>query len=439
MNSLNKQLKEALQKVQMLLNEQDIKFEEAFELKDGKIVKVLDAEKAKAFKDKLTKDGNTWKYKSDENEYEIDKSCEKEIEEIASGGSEGSDGAPAPIAEVFKIEEKDKKKTIVEILDEGKAKNKAYVDGVTKSKDGKVYFLEYEKENYTFDEKLTDKCKELYPNAKEKVEKNDDAGKYDLDKAFELLGESITYLAISGITGGKMNKGVDVDSKELSKGIEGDVVLDRYKIVFKNIDEKDDFYTSKTVYDIMDDFAARAAYFEANKAGKTDSSKEYVKKGEDDKIESFDVDLIKSDSATKAFFEKTLAGYQDSFDAGAKKAKEQCEKNKDGGKIKDPITNKVLEVPSSSIIGKALKDTAGKIGGTIRDVLGLNGNDIYSKMFGMIVGQFKDGSTCRKLLAKASAARYKDAKKLKLKVVKGHVLEVIKAVEAAKKDKAIPQ
>ena len=354
-------------------------------------------------------------------------------------------GAALPkVADVFKIEEKDNKKYLTEILKDKDGDADKFADNVTKTKDGKTYFLKVKEDGqeteYIFGEKLIETAKNKYPKAKVKEEDNADENPYNLPEAFRKLGESIALVAISGLTKGKMKGKIDIKSDNLAEAVDSSLIKDRYKIVFKDIESFDDkYFDEHTIYDIMEDCAARSAYFEAKKVDKLGDG-EYVVKGNDNKIEKFNTDVITSDGATKSFYEKTLSNFQNEFDEGVKAAKEQCEKNKDGGKIKDPITNKTIEMPEEGAIKHMFKAMGSNVGGFAMDALGItSGKDVYSMMIRGIVGQFKEGSSVRKLLAQASKARYNKVRKLKVSIIKGHINETAKAIEDAKKQGGIPK
>lgn len=352
------------------------------------------------------------------------------------------------VSDVFKIEEKDKKKYLTEILKNKDSEVDKFAEKVTKTKDGKTYFLTVKEDGkeveYIFGEKLTDTAKQKFPKAKVKEEITE-KNPYNLPDAFRKLGESIALLAISGLTNGKMKgntKGkLNMDSETLSDAVDSSLIKDRYRIVFKGIESfNDEYYEKHTVYDIMEECAARSAYFEAKDAHKLSDDTEYVVLNDEKKIEKFNTDTIKTDNATKSFYSKTLKEFQDNFDNGVKSAKEQCDKNKDGGKIKDPITGKTVEIPEEGAIKHMFKAMGSGIGNFAMDTLGISsGKDIYSMMIRGIIGQFKEGSSVRRLLAAGAKARYNKVKKLKVSIVKGHIDELAKEIEEAKRNGSIPE
>lgn len=263
---------------------------------------------------------------------------------------------------------------------------------------------------------------------------------YDRGEDIERLGESLTLLTISGLTGGKM-KGQfkNLKSSDL-KVIDADIIIDRFMILFSDIKEIDkSFYKDKTIFDVMESFASRAVinnYLSENPDLDENEKKKYLVI--DNNKKNYKVGYAKNSFKTKYLYRSVLNNFHSKFDEGMVRAIKKCaELNKgEGGQIKDPITKRTLEVAPNGLIKKGLKN----FGGFLSDALGFsNGKDIYSRLFRLIATGIKENGGVFGILRKMQGKLLQENKKLSNKVLEGRVNETLQEIAEAKKRGETPK
>lgn len=311
-----------------------------------------------------------------------------------------------------------------------------------------MYYLTYKNERYYVPKFVYDKSMQEYVKSADKHFNSSPFGNsnsrnsnsYDRGEDFERLGESLTLLTISGLTGGKM-KGQfkNLKSSDL-KVIDADIVIDRFIILFGNIKEIDkSFYKDKTIFDVMESFASRAVinnYLSENPDLNEKEKKKYLEIDKNKK--NYKVGYAKNSFKTKYLYRSVLNNFQSKFDEGMVRAIKKCaELNKgEGGQIKDPITKRTIEVAPEGIINKGLKN----FGGFLSDALGFsNGKDIYSRLFRLIATGVKENGGIFGILRKMQGKLLQENKKLSNKVLEGRVNETLREIAEAKKRGETPK
>jgi len=311
-----------------------------------------------------------------------------------------------------------------------------------------MYYLTYKNERYYVPKFVYDKSMQEYVKSADKHFNSSPFGNsnsrnsnsYDRGEDFERLGESLTLLTISGLTGGKM-KGQfkNLKSSDL-KVIDADIVIDRFIILFGNIKEIDkSFYKDKTLFDVMESFASRAVinnYLSENPDLNEKEKKKYLEIDKNKK--NYKVGYAKNSFKTKYLYRSVLNNFQSKFDEGMVRAIKKCaELNKgEGGQIKDPITKRTIEVAPDGIINKGLKN----FGGFLSDALGFsNGKDIYSRLFRLIATGVKENGGIFGILRKMQGKLLQENKKLSNKVLEGRVNETLREIAEAKKRGETPK
>lgn len=193
-------------------------------------------------------------------------------------------------------------------------------------------------------------------------------------------------------------------------------IIKYYRKAFDDVNLSDDFYKSHGLFEIMEIFAGRAAYNEADEDDKISNESEYI--DEDGKYKD---DVLRTDSVVKPYYTKYIDKIHQSFEAGVNSVKEQIE----SGTVKDPMTGEKIDAKTGLLSKDTLKKigsgVAGWLGNAATDILGLNNKDILSSairgVFGLVFG--KDG--IKGLFKKDQRYQFNKNKKLKIKPVSDKV------------------
>lgn len=347
----------------------------------------------------------------------------------------------AKLTDVFQVDEE--KKKILKILKPDEVK--LFKDRLKQNDDGQWYYENDETEvKYEIDNSAQEKLSQLLKKSKSNGR---DENPYSNVDVWRKIGESLCYLVMNKVTNGKMKDGdakVADYASNLANEVEPEEFVTRFRMAFKGNKEVDDsFFKDHNIFEVMNIFAARAAYLDAkhDDSLNADQLDKYATE-KDGKIE-YDEDFIASNTATKTETKKYLNEFEDAMDNGVKDGKEAVEKTKDkGGKIKDPLTGEVVEIDGPSFFKKLGSKALAGAAGVVGDVLGItDGKDIFSMAFRGILGMIRDEGGIRKMLARGKKAAWKQNKKLKNKTVKQNVLKLIKIIKdkSREKPRGIPE
>lgn len=317
-----------------------------------------------------------------------------------------------------------------------------------KDKNGKWKF-EGEEHDYAVSDDMQDKIAQLVDKWKKNNKSSHNNNEYNTPSTWENIGKSLCFLVIHNLTDGKM-KGFEasggdknISGEKFAESVKPEDMLDRFKNAFKNIDEIDDNFLKKNnIFQIMDNFAARAAYHEAKNEDKLNQDQLDKYGTEEDGKFKYNIDFIKSNTATKSYYTKIFNEFQDALDEGVKAGKAEVDKLKsgEGGKVKDPLTGQTVSVDKDSFKKQLAKGALNKAGEIAGDLLGINdGKDIFSMAIRGVIGMIKDNGGIRKVLKMGKQIAWKKNGKLKNKDVKKHVDELNKDIEKRAKNKEIPE